>query len=56
VYSLIKDKESVAIRNAKYLEAEYEKAEVSSLIKRDPSTTVYQLVEQLRALKLIHHN
>lgn len=51
IYSLIKDRESLAIRNAKKLENEHNEAGVTSFIKRDPSTTVYKLVENLRTLK-----
>lgn len=53
IYSLIKDKEAIAIRNAKNLEKQHTEEGVSVISKRDPSTTVYKLVEQLRALKII---
>lgn len=49
VYSRIKDKESAAIRNAKKLEEMHSKAGTTSLQGRTPSTTVYKLVEHLRA-------
>jgi hypothetical protein len=51
VYTLIKDKESVAIRNASRLEKLHDSNRVFSPVKRDPSTTVYKLVERLRELK-----
>lgn len=51
IYSLIKDKEATAIRNAKSLEKVHDKAGVTSFEKRDPSTSVYELVEKLRSLK-----
>lgn len=51
MYALIKDKESGAIRNAKKLEKDHDGAGVTSHHKRTPSTTVYLLVERLRALK-----
>ncbi len=51
IYDLIKDKEPVAIKNAKKLEAMHNKNGVKSPFRRDPSTTVYRLVERLRRLK-----
>ncbi len=51
IYNLLKDKESVAIRNAKKLEEMHKNQRVTSLDKKDPSTTVYLLVESLRDLK-----
>ncbi|MBU4216409.1 RloB family protein [Candidatus Parcubacteria bacterium] len=51
VYELVKDKEQVAIKNAKRLEKDFNDQGVSSYIKRDPSTLVYKLVERLRSLK-----
>jgi hypothetical protein len=50
VYSLIRDKESVAIRNAKKLEQNRDNEGITSKVDRDPSTTVYKLVEELRSL------
>ena len=50
VYTLIKDREGTAIDNAKRLDKKHDKMGVKSPIKRDPSTTVYKLVERLRAL------
>lgn len=50
-YEAVKDLESVAIRNAKRLEQEHNNSGVTSYIKRDPSTTMYKLIERLRALK-----
>jgi D-mannonate dehydratase len=52
IYDFIKDKEGVAIRNARKLEEEHDREGVHLFSKRDPSTTVYKLIEQLRALKV----
>lgn len=51
VYPLLRDKENVAIRNAKRLEKDHSDLAILSPEKRDPSTTVYLLVEKLRSLK-----
>jgi len=51
IYELIKDKEATAIRNAKRLDVEYDRANIDQPLARDPSTTVCQLVEALRKLK-----
>lgn len=51
IYPVIKDKESEAIRNAKNLEKMYDESSIISFEKRNPSTTVYKLVEALRNLK-----
>lgn len=51
VYQLIKDKEAVAIKNAKKLEQMHDDNNVVSPEKRVPSTAVYKLVEHLRQLK-----
>ncbi|MFA6297086.1 MAG: RloB family protein [Candidatus Paceibacterota bacterium] len=51
IYSLIRDKEEVAIRNAKKLELDHDKENKKEPSKRNPSTTVYKLVERLRELK-----
>lgn len=51
IYDDIKGKESLAIKNAKKLETMHEKNGVKSPLRRDPSTTVYKLVERLRGLK-----
>lgn len=51
IYSLIKDKEATAIKNARNLEKAHDKAGTASFEKRDPSTSVYKLVERLRSLK-----
>lgn len=53
MYELIKDKEQQAIRHAKILEKKHDKEGNHSQVKRDPSTTVYKLVERLRMLKEI---
>lgn len=49
IYSLIKDKELDAIRNAKKLLKKYEGEK--SFLKKNPSTTVHSLVEKLNKLK-----
>jgi len=51
VYAFVKDKESIAIRNAKRLEKDHDTQSTTSYVDRDPSTTVYKLVEALRMLK-----
>lgn len=51
IYELIKIKEKIAICNAKKLEKFHNDQKIISFEKRDPSTTVYKLVERLRALK-----
>ena len=50
IYNLIKSNESIAIRNAKNLEKMHSDAGVTSYERRDPSTSVYKLVERLRSL------
>ena len=50
IYRSIKNKEAVAIKHAKKLEAMHAANGVVSPAKRDPSTTVYLLVERLRSL------
>ncbi len=52
-FSLIKDKEAIAIRNAKTLEKQHDSDGTNVFSKRDPSTTVYKLVEKLQALKIV---
>ncbi|MDD3531392.1 MAG: RloB family protein [Candidatus Pacebacteria bacterium] len=52
IYELIKDNEATAIRNAKKLEEQHDTSGTKSSQKRDPSTTVYMLVEKLRELKI----
>ncbi|MCF7865313.1 MAG: RloB family protein [Candidatus Pacebacteria bacterium] len=52
MYSLVKGREFDAMRNAKNLEKQYTKDGTESPLKRDPFTTVYLLVEQLRLLKI----
>lgn len=49
IYSLIKDKEKTAIKNAKKL-VELHKNK-TSYVKKNPSTTVYLLLESLNSLK-----
>ncbi len=49
IYSLIKDRESDAIKNAKKLLKQH--AEEKSFLKKNPSTTVHLLVEKLNKLK-----
>ncbi|MFA5751024.1 MAG: RloB family protein [Candidatus Paceibacterota bacterium] len=51
IYSLIKDKEANAIQNAKKLEKQHDEEKNVVFSKRDPSTTVYILIEKLRELK-----
>ncbi|MBU6231843.1 RloB domain-containing protein [Patescibacteria group bacterium] len=51
IYELIKDKEASAIRNAKRLHEQHDKAGTTSHSKRDPSTHVHKLVERLRSFK-----
>ncbi len=51
IYSLLKSKESDAIRNAKNLEKQHDKLGEASFDKRVPSTRVYELIECLRGLK-----
>jgi hypothetical protein len=51
MYAKIKDKESFAIKNAKKLEKMHDDEGVKSFFKRNPSSTVYRLVETLRELK-----
>lgn len=53
IYEVIKDLEHVAVRNAKKLEKDHSDAGIQSYSHRDPSTTVYKLVERLRGLKII---
>lgn len=50
IYNLIKDKENIAIQNAKKLEVQHNNSGITSFTKRDPSTTVFKLVERLRSL------
>ncbi|MCC6520852.1 RloB domain-containing protein [Candidatus Nomurabacteria bacterium] len=50
IYDLIKDRESIAIRNAKNLEKMHSDAGIASCEKMDPSTSVYKLVERFRSL------
>lgn len=54
IFSLIKDREASAIRNAKNLEKQHDEEGISAFSKRDPSTTAYKLVEKLRALKTVN--
>jgi len=51
IYDLIKDKESVAIRNAHNLQKMHSDAGVTSCEKMDPSTSVHKLIERLRSFK-----
>lgn len=51
VYTLIKGRESEAIRNARNLEKMHDDNSATSKQDRVPSTTVYKLVERLRLLK-----
>lgn len=51
IYAIVKSKEATAIKNAKKLEKIYNDTDITSFTYRDPSTTVYKLVERLRELK-----
>ncbi|MBP6949053.1 MAG: RloB domain-containing protein [Candidatus Pacebacteria bacterium] len=51
IYHLIKDREATAIHNAKNLEKTHNDSGEDSFENRDPSTTVYLLVERIRSLK-----
>lgn len=52
IYDLIRPRESQAIRWAKKLEEHHDTANISSHSRRQPSTTMYKLVESLRSLKI----
>jgi hypothetical protein len=51
IYSYIKDKEWEAIKNAKKLDKHHNTSSNISPHDRNPSTTVYKLVERLNRLK-----
>ncbi|MCA9397511.1 RloB domain-containing protein [candidate division WWE3 bacterium] len=51
IYSIIKDREPEAIKNAKKLEKMHDANGINSFQNRAPSTTVFELVERLRKIK-----
>jgi hypothetical protein len=50
IYPLLREREKVAIRNAKRLDLMHDRASTTSHQQRTPSTTVYKLIERLRSL------